>query len=456
MAIKYIDSVTGNDADDGSTWALAKATLNAACTVAAAGDRIWIENGSAETAGSTKTITMPGTIASPTQILCGDSAAEPPTALSTGAQVITTGNFGITINGSGYVYGVSFRAGTGAVSQGPQFGNNGTKQVYENCDFQSPGTGANGFVQAGIHSTGTNDVEMINCTMQFGATTQRFYEKGRVRIRGGSVVAGSQVASFFTPTSASTATDLVVDGFDFSAMGSTMNLVVGGACTQSGKAVFRNCKLPASWTGLLVSTAFTNPGLRAEMWNCSSADEEFYRMRVEDYAGSCRDETTIVRTGGATFNSQQLSWLIAGSSNLSASGLTTSEWGTHVFRSPEIFVQNTTTGTRTLRVEFVQNHASSPPTGLQDDEIWMEVQYQGTSGTPLSLFADNAVADIMGTPATHATSSETWAGTTSATKQYLEKAVTVNEVGTFIVTICVAITAIAATGLYVCPKVTVS
>src|SRR3990167_4942270 len=110
----YVRSTDGSDASDGLTWANAKATLAGALAVAAAGERIWVSQVHAETQASAMTLTSAGTPASPIEILCGNDAAEPPTALATTATVTTTGASALAIEGSLYCYGITFACGTGS------------------------------------------------------------------------------------------------------------------------------------------------------------------------------------------------------------------------------------------------------------------------------------------------------------------------------------------------------
>lgn len=75
MANFYVRSTDGSDADNGTTWALAKATLAGALNVATAGDTIFVSDNHAETQASAMTLSSQGTAASPVRILCADDSA---------------------------------------------------------------------------------------------------------------------------------------------------------------------------------------------------------------------------------------------------------------------------------------------------------------------------------------------------------------------------------------------
>ena len=114
MATVYVDSNAGGAAD-GTSWTDAFLTLAAALSDAGttAGSRVWVAENHAETQASIMTLTSKGTAASPIEILCGDSAAEPPTALATTGTITTTGspNYINFDGGFNYIYGLTFTSG---------------------------------------------------------------------------------------------------------------------------------------------------------------------------------------------------------------------------------------------------------------------------------------------------------------------------------------------------------
>ena len=122
MAIIYLRSTNGTaDADDGSTWALAKTTLAAALTAAGNGGTVYVSQAHAETQATVMTLTSPGTAANLVKIICVSDATAPPTTLATTATVTTTGASPISFSGFGYCYGVTFNAGTGSTAANINF-----------------------------------------------------------------------------------------------------------------------------------------------------------------------------------------------------------------------------------------------------------------------------------------------------------------------------------------------
>lgn len=403
----YVRSTDGSDGDNGSTWALANATLAGAMADHSAGDRIWVSDNHAETQATGITITSPGTLASPCQILFGDDAAEPPTALTTSGSISATGTSNITVNGSHYWYGGTFNAGSGGSAGSVVLTSTDVHQVYDNTTFHLNNSNSTSTIRIGNNTSNESDIEFRNCTFIFGATGQGLRaDPAKITFIGGGVSAASSAITAFINVNLSEGLDFRVDGFDFSHCASTLTLI-GGSPAGIGKAVFRNCKMPSSWSGVLLAGSPGTTAMRAEMWNCAGGDTN-YAMWVEDYAGSIKHETTVVHTGGASDGDTAIAWKMATTAN--------AEYPLIVLRSPEIFVPNTTVGaSKTLTVEILHFAQGAGTSGaLQDNQAWLEVEYLGTSGTPLALFANDAAASVIATAADQTTTTEAWDSLTTA------------------------------------------
>lgn len=418
MSNIYVRSTDGSDVDDGSTWALAKAGLAGAAAIDAAGDTIFVSQNHAETTAGNVSIALAGTIASPVKIICGNDAAEPPTAVADTATVTTTGTGYISITGSAYVYGVTFVAGTGS-SSGPGISMSGNTHlgVFEKCAFKLVNTHSGTNVRLGVSTSGAHyRGHWKDCDIKFAAAAQSIVvDSTRFDWDGGSVLAGSATPTALIGFGGATGNGpTTVSGVDLSNLGTTFNIFASSLVPTKG--VIRNCKLPAGWTGGLGVTG--TPATRYEMHNCDSGDTN-YQMWVEDYAGSIKSETTIVRTGGSSDGTTPLSWKMASNAN--------AEYPTVVLDSPEIAKWNETVGTPiTATVEVITDGVT-----LTDADCWLEVQYPGTSGFPLSLFANDAPADVLATPANQTTSTAAWTttGLTTPVKQKLEVTFTPQEKG---------------------------
>lgn len=415
--------ITGDATYNSPTnFAAPHARMRQAAAWMAAGDSLYVSSGHAATEGAQVVTNFPGTPASPNIVLCIDSATG---AVSTGASESSTSANAYFVGGVIYCEGVSFTGETGNGGTGLVLcyaAASGADQIYKNCTLITGSTNAGAQTRVGRTNVGfPHTAYLINPKFKFTVTTQNFSVAGICRINGGSVLAGGANITAFVGHKASQASiDLVVDGFDFSGWASTLNLVLGGAATQAGVIIFSNCKMPASWSGGLVSSALTNGGLIVEAYNLDAGDTN-YRFWFESLGGSVKEETSVVMTGGATDGTTAYSMKMASSAS--------AEFPAISLDSPKIFKRNETTGlSKTVTVEIT--HSAAAP--LTDADIRLEIQYLGTSGFPLSLFANDGPATVLATPADQTTSSQAWGGTAQTYKQKLSVAVTPQEKGDFI------------------------
>jgi hypothetical protein len=441
MANLYVRSTDGSNADNGSTWALAKATIAGASAIDAAGDVVYVSQAHAES-GASASHAFAGTNANPVRVLAGNDAAEPPTALST-APTLTVSGTTFSWQGAVYTYGLNFIASSASSWAWAFNDSTGFRQTFQNCNFQSNGAGTGSSIGFGAPGIGAaNETELLNCGIRLGATGQRISVNRTLTIRSGSWLSGgTSPTGVFTIAGGFRPSNLLVEGFDFSNLSAGVNLVQ--AVNEGGaRAVFRNCKLPASWSGSLVASGQVSVGTRIEMHNCDSGDTN-YRLWVESYEGSIRSETTIVRTGGASDGTTGLSWRMVSTANVS--------YPNNALTSPEIVRWNDTTGSSiTVTVEVVTDDVT-----LTDAECWLEVQYLGTSGFPLGVTARDSKTDVLASAANQASSSVTWTttGLTTPTKQALSVTFTPQEKGFIQATVKLAK---SSTTVYVCPKLDVT
>ncbi len=440
MANIYVRSTDGSDADNGSTWALAKATVAGALAVAAAGDTIYVSQAHAETQASAMTWTSPGTAANPVRILCANDGAEPPTALATTATVATTGASTIAFGaGYAYVHGIIFSAGSAGSNASITWGVASAWWRHEACAFRLGNSNTSGAIAAGVASTthNNNAVEWYNCTVQFGAVGQSILVRDSLLwfASSSTAVTGATIpTSLFKPSVNGTARVTCI-GVDFSALGSGKNIVDLSVASAS-EYTFVDCKLGAS-VGLTTGSIVGQSGAFAYFINCDSADTQ-HRYHYQDYAGTISQETTIVRTGGAS----------DGTTAFSRKFVTTANAKFYApLYGPWFKVWNTTLSAQTMGIEVLTDNVT-----LKDDEAWIEVEYQGSSGVPCGVFARDRAADVLATGANQATSSEAWTTTGLGTPvtQVLSVSVTPQETGWIRARVVVAR---PSTTIYACPKI---
>jgi len=435
----YVRSTDGADGDSGATWALAKASAAGAAGIDAAGDRVFFSDNHSETTAGAVTITWAGTRVSPMQLLSGDDAAEPPTALLAGATIATTGANHITMGGHFYAHGLSLIAADGSSIGDVILGNNtGDLQTLENCRLELRSTSGSCRIRAPNGSRSV--VNLVNPTIDFSATAQTFIVNGELVIRGGSFAGGtSSPVTLFTMTSGTG--PVLVDGLDCSNLGAGVDFFA--LSVENVLAVMRNCKLPASWSGTLTSAVLAIPS-RAEMWNCDAGDTN-YRLWIEDGFGTIRDETTLVKTGGASDGTTPISWRMVTHAD--------AEYPLNALRSPEIRSEwiETVGSPVTLTVDILHDSV----TALTDAEVWVEVQYLGDASTPKGSFVTDAKASVLAAAANQAASAATWTTTGMANphEQQLEVTFTPEQKGVALVRVCVAKTSYT---LYVDPQAQLS
>lgn len=443
MTNLYVRSSDGNNADNGTTWALAKATWAGVGAIEAVGDKIWFSQAHSESTASAVTVSISASAASPTYMLCGDDSAEPPTSLANTAVIATTGANTITLNtaGSLYSHGINFKAGSGAVSASVNVsGFSNRFNVWNDCGFEVAGT-TGGSIILGA-SAGTT--KCVDCRFKFGATSSAINATSAsvLIIDGGSVLSGS--ASITDLVSLDNSSTALISGMDLSNLHSAVNIFRG---SSGGRGVIRNCKLPASWSGS-VATSLTRQSDRFSLYNCDSSDTN-YRLWIEAWAGSIKQETTIVLSGGASDGTTSISWCMATNAD--------AKLPNQPLTSDEVVIWNDTTGSAlTATVEIVHDSEGSGTGGrFTDDEIWLEVHYLGTSGYPLSSIVTDFKADIIATAADQADSTASWTttGLSSPLKQKLEVTFTPQEKGFVVATVCMAKASATA---YVDPAITVA
>jgi hypothetical protein len=430
MASYYVDSNAAG-AGTGADWANAFTTLDGAFSGKAAGDIFYVAHNHAQTQASAMTLTSPGSAAAPCFVYCANTAGSvPPVSadLRTTSTVTTTGGNGITFGTQVcYFYGVTFSSGSGATSTGLAL--NGTFLYFKSCTLSAPGTTA-----SGAKFSSQNSVVLDGTVLNFGAAADGFGPGGVVRwLNTSSALTG---ATLTTGLFSSTVAGIYCEGVDLSALGasSTIFRAVGSA---GRVAVLKDCKFGASVTVAATPTVVaTPPHAEISVIRCDSGDTN-YRTEKYTYTGTLTTETTIVRTGGASDGTTPISWKVITTANSER---------IYPFECLPIFAWNDSTGSA-LTVTVECRGAAIP----NIDEVWMDVEYLGTSGFPLGNFATSGHADLLATGTACTSSSETWGGSTASFK--LTKTITPQGKGP--ITVYVKIAKVSST-FYIDPKVTLS
>lgn len=394
MANVYVRSGAGG-AGTGADWANAFTTLAAALTAKAAGDIFFVSEDHAETQASAMTLTSPGTAASPCKVICANHAGSvPPVSadLATTGTISTTGASNITLAGLVSVcYGITFSVAdsTSAAAFVGGFWN------LDNCVVKNAGNSSAGTIRPtatnGRANWSRTSVQFANAGQSIQLTTGIFNWKNTPTAIGGATLP----TNFFN---ANCIGDVFLEGVDLSAL-SAKTLVAPS--TTMFRAVFADCKLPASVTPTGTLTSPIGPTLT--LARCDSGATN-YRTERYAYEGSQVMETTVVRGGGASDGTTSVAWKIVTTANSKFE---------QPFTSIPISEWNDVTASNVVVTVFGIWATGAVP---NNDDIWIEVEYLGSSSTPQGSFASTAKADVLAAGAAVSSDGSTWGGSTTPFK----------------------------------------
>jgi hypothetical protein len=375
----------------------------------AAGHKFYLADNHAETQSTAVTLTSPATAAAgATYVVCVDrTVALPPVVANynTGATISTTGSTSITFtfgganNGTAYYQGVSFSVGDG--SSGASllaFNLAGVYYSFKNCAFVIVNSSATSAIVPGI-AAGTSPHQILwdNCTAQFAAAAQSIKLQNvnfEWKNTPSAIQGGTLPATLFGLQTNGLASYAVCRGVDFSAF--------SGQFLASNQGtpfpfVCEDCKFHASMTRYGTSTASGYASAPLITVRCDSGATN-YKSTRDEYAGTQTTETSITRVGGATDGTTATSIKIA--TNAQAAFLTP-------YRMLRLAAWNDVTGAnRTVTVCGTINSPSLP----LNDEIWMDVQYLGSSGSPIASLKTTCKSHPLATGAAVASDGSTWNG----------------------------------------------
>lgn len=400
MAVYYVYSGAGGS-NNGSSWANAFTTLTTAFATEAAGDTLYVAHDHSESTASAITLTSSGTISNPTKVVCVNRAGSvPPVSADrrTTAQVATTGASNISIAGFAHYDGLIFVAGssTGVANLSPQTTGGGWSR-FDNCSLRIGATGV-GSIQL---IAGGAYVELNNTTVSFSATSQKFTIAEVLKWRNTpSALLGTVPTTLFGPSSGSGG-EVECIGIDFSSAGSGKTLC--GALSSCTGLKYRiiDCKLDAAVTKSSVPLSYGSTEVDFIRSGSTGINYTVFRHRI---SGTLDEETTIVRTGGASDGTTSIAWKIITTANCTYS---------IPFECPPIAIWNDTTGSsKTATIEGIWGGGAVP----LDNEIWVECEYLGDASSPMGSFVNDGAADLLTTGANQTSSSETWGGSTTKFK----------------------------------------
>ncbi|MCK5609424.1 hypothetical protein KAR91_46555 [Candidatus Pacearchaeota archaeon] len=347
----YKDTDTGNDGDNGTTWALAKATEEGLLGVMSAGDNGWGQGAAADTAASSRTFTSPGTTTNPCKItgVVDGTTNEPPVLadIAVTLPVIQTTASGAMIIGGSVQYNNiefdsnnDFRCGTS------------TNQSFVNCKIS---------YQVEFDCNAAGRVTLENTDMDPKQSTSRirgFNANVIFRMKGGSFLAAGGVDILRTSATG-----------NYKFIGVDMTNLTGDIQngTLNSTVLVSNCKIPST-LGLISGGAVNNPVTSITVVGSSDdtsvgATSSIQDYQYEDLYGTIDVELTAVRTGGADDDaSGAFSYAMTPKANA------TLESTQATLRSPWIGPMWAEAGSSTATV-YVANDGG---VDYNEDEMWTE------------------------------------------------------------------------------------
>lgn len=425
-------------AGNGTSWADAYTTLQAVITAnGSTFTRIFVASDHSELIATS--VVFPGNPSLWYNLIsCDRTSGFPPTVEQAGASIGSTSATSLTLQNSFYSKGVFWEAG-GSSTASRNLGldstaaNNIVRIVGGGVELKNTGTTSR--IIFGSTAARNSKFYLENAEIRFGNASQGVQvNNGSVTIEDGAL-AGSAITEFIKSMAAPA--DVSVNGLDMTTGAAAMNLIAS-LSYPIGTIKFNKVKAPTSWSGSLMATPPTHGCLRATAINVDSASTN-YKMQAVGYNGSMRQETTIVRTGGATDGATPISWRMQTGNQY---------YPLTSFESLPMEVWNTTTGTPIS----VTAHVLTDGVTLTDADAWIEVGYFDQSGNPLGAIVSDEKPNQLAASADQASSSEAWTttGITTPIKQQLSVTFTPQKAGTIRAVVKLAR---SSTVMYVCPKV---
>jgi len=357
---------------------------------------------------------------------------------STTNQIDTSeGAYGITFDGSFALYGLSIKSGQHVTYLGD------ADEVFY-ADTHRVALGANGTIYFGNNQT----FENLTVDLTADGTTSRSGVIFQASTAGTAVING---LTFVNPQyrtgvifGLGTGT-LNVSGADFSGFAVGCEIVNNDT---GNNVLITNSITAATWTPTLNTMRNNNT---TTFMNVGPADAPTY-LYIDHSAGNIVSSASIYRTGGATVETEALSYLVTTNTRCSEG------W---VLPTPWIYGEVSSTGSKTFTV-----HITNDTADFTDAQVWLDVEYLGTADEANTTLASGHRV-ITDTAATTGDISDdttsTWVGLNNSGQglaDYMQKisvTATVGETGQYRARVCVGVASIASSRyFYIDPKVTVS
>ena len=367
MADRYVDSAAGGTAS-GADWTNAYLTIKAGTDAAAAGEKVYVASGHAETYTAATVLTF----AAGVQLISADkTSGTPPTTYTAGASMTSTTNSAtLYINGQGACFGVTFKGSTGTNANVIISRADNSNMYLEGCTIHLQSASA--AAQLGMSDTAANqngNVVTRNCVLLFANTGHSITMGGRWRSIGDTFCSSGTVPTVLITDFSRNSCDVVITGADLSAVSTTLVVGNGGG---AGTVRISSSKLHATVTPM----GSTTSGGSSEIFlnDCSydnAGTLTGYLFYHENHCGSTTISTAIYANDGAQYDgTNRCSWVVDGKTAASFS---------QPYESPWIDVYNGDVATSvTPNLECVR---SGSATAYTDEIVWAEFAARDTANS---------------------------------------------------------------------------
>jgi len=442
MATYFVSHEGDNGA--GTSWATAKQPRAAGLALATTnGDIVKIDVGHTGDAelGSNTTYTFAANVS----LICVDKDSSDALATMEETNWIGSSSANRTITLAGafkiFLYGITIRNAGGLGANFSLTSTAGQQTIAESCKFWFSGTSGHTLNIGSGSPTIEQAVMLNNCKLKFNNAAQRISRRGSVNTQiNGLTLEGVSPTSLILDETAAGSIDFV--NCDLST--ATGNLV-GAMTSGGGKFTFSNCKLGIGVVPMATQTYSIISEADVTLYNCMSGDAH-YGFAHYNPLGQTEVETGIYANDGAEYNTAaaKYSWKIT---------TTASANFYNPYVSPWLHQYHEGTSAITPYLECLRDNSSGAV--FQNDEVWGEFSYQGTSGFTIGTVVNDRMA-LLGSPADQTASSKgasDWTGETG-TAGYFKinptATITPAEIGNLSARVCVGEPSIT---VYVDPQI---
>jgi len=360
--------------DDG-TWNNASCYLHYILNHAAvAGATVYVHNAHSESVNlGAVYIVLGGTLASPIKILCVNKADD---TLSTGAIVHNTNATGIRFSNHTYSYGITYSSTANITS------NSGAHILEGN------GTAVIKITSSAYLSVPLNNkFTILNGNFDLGNAANKILSAGPILWKGGALT-GTSPTKLFDYFG-----NFLFECVDLSNLGN--NDLFNVAALGGGTITLTRCKLPATfdyttgaWAGF--------QDVRVKLHHCSNSNIS-YDFYEADLFGTLSQSITVYATGGANNGVTPFSMKMVSTSDV--------EDGILAFESLPINGWTNSTTEKTFTIEGIYDGVAN----LQNDEVWVDLQYPNSSSGLGLLISTKCV--VLTAPADLTVSTKNWTST---------------------------------------------